>query len=294
MEITQIRYFLEVAESQHITKSAEKLHIAQPALSQAIRRMENELGVPLFMPKGRNIVLTEYGEYLKSQLAPIVDRLDEIPLALQKMANANSKTVRLRVLAASTLVTDAVVEYENMHNDVSFQLVQNQESDMFDIEITTKMFYQTDSSREEIQFACPERIFLAVPNNERFKNISSISLEQVAGEQFISLMGSKQFRAICDKFCNRAGIKPNIIFESDSPAAVKNMIGANLGIGFWPEYTWGDIDSDKVKLVVIEEPKCSRYIVATRNITGESGEIAEDFFNFLKEYCKNKSLQKNC
>ena len=76
MELTQIRYFLEVAESQHITKSAQKLHIAQPALSQSIHRLEKELRVPLFVSKGRNIVLTEYGKYLKQKLAPVLTELD--------------------------------------------------------------------------------------------------------------------------------------------------------------------------------------------------------------------------
>ena len=62
MELIQIRYFLEVAETKHMTNSAKNLHISQPALSQAIRRLEESLGVPLFASKGRNIVLTEYGQ----------------------------------------------------------------------------------------------------------------------------------------------------------------------------------------------------------------------------------------
>ena len=62
MEITQIRYFLDAAQTQHITKSAQRLCIAQPALTKSIHNLENELGVPLFTHKGRNIVLTQYGE----------------------------------------------------------------------------------------------------------------------------------------------------------------------------------------------------------------------------------------
>ena len=79
MELSQIRYFLEVAESQHITKSARKLHIAQPALTQAIHRLQNDLGVPLFMQSGRGIVLTQYGAFLRDRLKPILAQLDRIP-----------------------------------------------------------------------------------------------------------------------------------------------------------------------------------------------------------------------
>ena len=67
MELTQLKYFYAVAKNLHVTKTAEQLHIAQPALTQAVRRLEKELGHPLFASKGRNIVLTEYGKYLKEQ-----------------------------------------------------------------------------------------------------------------------------------------------------------------------------------------------------------------------------------
>ena len=94
-------------------------------------------------------------------------------------------------------------------------------------------------------------------------------------------MGSKQFRYIYDKYCHQAGIVPKIVFESDSPAAVKNMIGANLGIGFWPEYTWGEVENESVKLLEIENPSCQRSIVVTCN--SPENENAVNFFNFVHD-----------
>lgn len=286
MEITQIEYFLEVAESQHITQSAEKLHIAQPALSQAIKRLESELGVELFEKKGRNIVLTEYGKYLRDQLNPIKTKLDNIPDTLQKMAKVNNETIHLNVLAASTIITDAIIEYKASHDEINFQLLQSEQAEMPDIEITTKMFYKISEENANHQFSIPEKIFLAVPK-DKYKR-KSISLNEVENEQFISLMGSKQFRYICDKFCHKAEIKPNIVFESDSPAAVKNMIAANLGIGFWPEFTWGEVDNDNIKLMEISNPRCSREIVFTCNPARLQNDNVREFFHFLKEYCEAK------
>ena len=79
MELLQLQYFYEVAKRQHMTKAAERLHISQPSLTQSIHRLERELNVPLFRSSGRNIVLTEYGTYLKNRLEPILQALAQLP-----------------------------------------------------------------------------------------------------------------------------------------------------------------------------------------------------------------------
>lgn len=288
MELTQIRYFLEVAESQHITKSAQKLHIAQPALSQSIHRLEKELRVPLFVSKGRNIVLTEYGKYLKQKLAPIMTELDSIPGQLQTMAKLESDTVHINVLAASTLVTEAIIEYKKMRSEVNFQVLQSSADQLYDIGIRTKLFYQLDKESEST-FVCTEKIYLAVPSRHKLAAENSIRLAEAADEGFISLMGSRQLRLICDRYCQHAGFSPKIIFESDSPAAVRNMIAANMGVGFWPEFTWGKLDTDKVKLLEIEEPLCRRDIIIDYKLNKPDSSTVTDFFDFFTDFCRKKA-----
>lgn len=291
MELTQIRYFLEVAETQHITRSAEKLHIAQPSLTQAIHRLEESLGVPLFMTKGRGIVLTEYGKYLQKRLQPIVEELDMLPEQLKIMAKLSNDTIHLNVLAASSLITEAVIDYKHNKKNLNFQLMQSSESDIYDIEITTRM--SQEKSKNKNEFICEEKIFLAVPNIEKFEHRQSIKLADVMEEGFISLAGSKQFSAICAKFCHNIGFKPRIIFESDNPTAVKNMIMANMGVGFWPEFTWGAIDSEHVKLLEIEDIQCKRDVIISYNLNKiDNGNVIE-FFEFLKEYCMGRKMWKD-
>lgn len=284
MELTQIHYFLDAAETQHITKSAQRLHIAQPALTKSIHKLEEELGVPLFMQKGRNIVLTQYGIYLRDKLTPIINSLDNLTSEFSQMTEAENHTIRLSVLAASTLVTQAIIEYKSKYPHINFHVLQNPDNELFDIEITTKLFYNNQDSHEHNRFICNEKIFLAVPDNEKYKNKTSIDLADVKDEGFISLFGSKQLRSICDKFCSHAGFEPDIIFESDSPSAVKNMIGANLGIGFWPEFTWGEVANSSIKLLEIKSPECRREILITYKDIKQDNTYTQDFYNFLKKY----------
>ena len=79
MELTQLRYFLKVAELEHITRASEELHIAQPALTQTIHRLESELEIPLFVNKGRNIFLTEYGKYFYKRLKRLLTEIYDLP-----------------------------------------------------------------------------------------------------------------------------------------------------------------------------------------------------------------------
>lgn len=299
MELTQLRYFLEVAKTQHVTKSAETLHVAQPALTQAIHRLENELEVPLFSSKGRNIVLTPYGKYFYEKLEPLLKSLSELPENLREMAKTENATIHLNVLAASSLVTEAIIEYQKIDDALHIQIHQNEKNDMDDIRVTTEISAQTHENKtsDDSNFICTEKIFLAVPNIQEFQEKKEITFEGIKsiGQKwgFVSLLGSKHLRSICDKYCADAGIKPNIIFESDNPASVKNMIAANIGIGFWPEFSWGALDTSRVRLLKITKPDCKRDILITCKKNKAENSHVENFYKFLTGYFKMASIGEN-
>jgi len=213
-------------------------------------------------------------------------QFDDIPEQLKMMVALEGETIHMNVLAASSLVMEAIIEYKKEHRDINFQLHQNVESELYDIAVTTKLFYQ--GGDEKNSFACAEEIYLAVPENAKYRKMESICLVETAEEGFISLLGSRGFRYICDRFCQHAGFTPKIIFESDNPAAVKNMIAANMGIGFWPEFTWGSAESENVRLLKIAEPVCQRDIIINYNRNKTDNRNVVEFFEFLTEYFEER------
>ena len=86
MELFQLKYFLAVAKYEHVTKAAESLHIAQPAVSQAIRHLEEEFDTPLFDRENRHITLNATGKLLQKRLTPIMAALDAIPDEIKEAA----------------------------------------------------------------------------------------------------------------------------------------------------------------------------------------------------------------
>lgn len=82
MDIKRLEYFIAVAREENVTKASEMLFISQPTLSLALKRMEAELGVPLFEKRGRNIKLTEYGRILLAHAGPIMQHWDAAKLQI--------------------------------------------------------------------------------------------------------------------------------------------------------------------------------------------------------------------
>jgi len=288
MELLQLRYFLEVAHTQHITQSAEKLHIAQPSLSQAIKRLENELGVKLFTARGRNIELTEHGKFLRDKLTPIMQRLDALPEQIREMADPEQTTIRLHVTAASLIVSEAIIEYRRRHEKVNFQFMLGEDANLFDVSIEGHL---TGTSPQENCFSLNEKIYLAVPDSQSFAGFGRVHLRDFREANFISLVSRKQFRQACDRFCADAGFHPHIAFESDSPDTVRNMITAHMGVGFWPAFTWGRPEGKGMRLLDIDDPVCRRSIVIRLQKNRIDSHIIEDFYAFLCDYFMDRMME---
>jgi len=290
MDLLKLKYFYTVADLEHVTKAAENLHVAQPAITKSIKLLEGDLGVPLFARVGRNVKLTEYGKLLKKRLDLVFPVIDGIQSELDLMKKENRVTVKLNVLAASIAVMDAVVKYKNKNPEVIFNLIQNVEKPDCDVSVTTE-YGENVKNNGDRRCVIKERIYLAVPKNSKYAKKTSVSLEEVREEKFVNLAGSRPFRTICDKMCANAGFKPTIGFESDSPIAVQNIIGAEAGIGFWPEFSWRKVDNKKIALLTIENLGCERDIVIEMHKSATNSDYAENFYEFLSAYFKKGTKQ---
>ena len=101
-----------------------------------------------------------------------------------------------------------------------------------------------------------------------------------------------EYKKLRNSFLIKKGIPLHdrcIIFESDSPEAVKKMIGANMGIGFWPSFSWGKLNSKNVKLLEITSPQCSRDILISYKKNKLQSARVEKFYKFLCEYFNRHS-----
>lgn len=285
MDVRQLKYFLVTAQLEHVTHAACKLSIAQPALSQSLHRLEAELGVKLFVREGRNLRLTEEGAYLRDRLSPIVAELDSACAGLEAFAKAEANTVNLCIATASVIAVDAIGTFAPQYAETRFDVNRDDASPRNDIIIDTVQNAdgksgKTDIANSHADFA--ERVCIAIPASRLHGE--AIALDKLADARFISLAGSRRFRSICDELCASRGFEPEVMFESDNPAVVRKMISLGLGVGFWPERSWGPVNGDDVIVLPLADDTFSRTIHLELTPRGIEKEAARTFFEHLVEH----------
>ena len=305
MDLNKLRYFLVVAETEHVTQAANMLGISQPALTRAIHRLEEELGVTLIAGEGRNIRLTEEGLFLKQHAAQAMRTLDEAEDAVKIFSTQWQQTIEVCIESASAVVVDAIARYSREHPEVAFTVSQDEEARSSDIVIKTvsnitstyaschkegsgvdetnaavaKAKGMMDRTRERFT----ERIGIAVPISLRSSLPEIPSLTDLREAHFICLAGRRGFRRQCDLLCKHYGFAPYLAFESDNPSVVRKMIALGLGVGFWPEYSWGPVDPEKTLWQPLVEEGFQRTISIELTSQGIEKPAAREFRAFLLE-----------
>lgn len=121
MELLQLQYFSEVVRQKSVTKAAQLLHISQPALSQTIRRLENELGVKLFEKSGKGIQLTAKGRRFYSQISPA---LGSIHSAAEDITSDRLQgCITLGSYLPLSPLLPCIQEFSALNPDVTFNLL---------------------------------------------------------------------------------------------------------------------------------------------------------------------------
>lgn len=283
MDLNKLKYFMAVAQSEHVTNAAKQLSIAQPALTRALHRFEEELGVRLFVREGRNIRLSPEGVFLRDRCAGALAELEGAESALRAFSAEEQATICVCMRSASVLVVDAIAEYSAVHPEVAFKVTQEDRPEFADVVIASEPC--SDHARPA---GFLERIGIAWPSqagNAR-RSDSPIELKSLRDESFILLAGSRGLRPQCDRLCKARGFHPHVAFESENPSVVRKMVCLGMGIGFWPEYSWGPLDEGSTWIPLADEGfrRIVRLDITPR---GMEKQHARAFKRFLSDYLSN-------
>lgn len=243
MELRHLRYFLAVAETCHFGQAAEQLHIAQPALSYAIRQLENSLDATLFTRTTRHVALTPAGEFLRVEATRILDGVDAAQRGVRRIAAGRSGLLRLGLTgtaAFSHLPKIArIVRQElpavalDIHADLlTPDQCEGLRTGALDVGVLRPPAVGGDVATRTI---AAEPLVLAVSADHRLAAEPVVSLADLRSEPFIGYTG--QDSAVNDavtRSCRAAGFVPHREHSAPGTAVLLALVAADLGVSVVP------------------------------------------------------------
>lgn len=243
MELRHLRYFLAVAETCHFGQAAEQLHIAQPALSYAIRQLENSLDATLFTRTTRHVALTPAGEFLRVEATRILDGVDAAQRGVRRIAAGRSGLLRLGLTgtaAFSHLPKIArIVRQElpavalDIHADLlTPDQCEGLRTGALDVGVLRPPAVGGDVATRTI---AAEPLVLAVSADHRLAAEPVVSLADLRSEPFIGYTG--QDSAVNDavtRSCRAAGFVPHREHSTPGTAVLLALVAADLGVSVVP------------------------------------------------------------
>lgn len=243
MELRHLRYFVAVADTCHFGQAAERLHIAQPALSYAIRQLESELDAVLLTRTTRQVSLTPAGEFLRAEAARILDAVEDAQHGVRRIAAGRSGLIRLGVTgtaAFSHLPRIARVlsrELPAVALDISSDLLTPQQCDALRVNALDIGVLRPPAVGEDIEVHAidDEPLVLAASADHRLAVEPVVSLTDLRSEAFVGYAGpdSAVNQAVL-RGCRRAGFVPHRAHTAPNTAVLLALVAAGVGVAVLP------------------------------------------------------------
>lgn len=285
MELLQLYYFQTTARCQQISAAARELHIAQPSLSQTIKRLETELGTPLFDRIGKQIRLNESGKIFLKYTDMILGAITDAKSELASLSKNPPRQVSFCVEAASFLLPDILEKFRLQNPDIQFRITQSaaapETADDIDLILYSSV---VPDERPGITLLLKEPLVAALPACHPLAKCREIRLCELSGESFASLCSESNLYKITRYYCSLAGFEPQISLSCDNPQAFRQLLGLNMGIALVPAVTWPDMSENGIVYRPVTDICCQRYLLLSRKNNRYLSGAATLFCSFLEQY----------
>ncbi|GBG11976.1 transcriptional regulator [Paenibacillus agaridevorans] len=243
MELRQLNYVIQIASEKNFSRAADKLHIAQPSLSQQLSKLEQELGLLLFRRTTNSVELTQAGQVFVEKSQSILDAVEQLKQEMDDMAQMR----RGRLVVGTLPITGSHVlplvlpVFGALYPQIEVVLVE---------ETTARLEQLTASGGTDISLLSlplidnslswepylEEEICLAVPQQHPLaKRGGEVDIADLKQEPFIGLKRGQGFRQITVELCEVSGFTPRIVFESSNIETVQSLVAGGMGIAFVPQ-----------------------------------------------------------
>lgn len=244
MDLRQLRSLIALSEERSFTRAAAREHIAQPALSQQIRRLEEELGIALVERTTRSVSITEAGHLLLGRARRALGELDGARDDLLRLKGIRAGHVTLGVMHTMGPVDISLILaiFHERYPEVELtvrehsseelaEMVRIDELDLAFLSVTERI----ESHGLALHRLVKEELVVLLPLGHRLAGRRAIRIAELAGEEFISYRAGSRLRELLVSAAAQSGFEPNVKLESNESQRVRRLVARGMGVAILPQ-----------------------------------------------------------
>jgi LysR family transcriptional regulator, transcription activator of glutamate synthase operon len=291
MDLRQLRYLVALAEERNFTRAATREHIAQPALSQQIRRLEEELGLALVERTTRRVEMTEAGRLLVGRSRRL---LADFEAAQTEMLGLRGmRTGHLTIGAMHTMgpidLSLAIAVFHKRHPGVELTVREHSSEEMAEMLRVDELDLAFLSVTERIESHAlgleqlvSEELVVLLPRDHALGKRRRLRMSELAGEQFISFREGARLRELLVSAGRTAGFEPSVKLESNESQRVRRLVARGLGVAILPRSDAEGPGADAA-VAALHEPSLTRDITLAWRAERHHAPAAAEFLELARQ-----------
>lgn len=281
MELLQLRKFCDAAQTENFSLTAKNFDVPTSDISQSIKRLERELGVPLFTRQGNRISVNRRGAELAKSAAQALSLLDRAVSAATDDGECGE--ISICINTNRRIVMCAVERFKKEYPNISVKtkLFCDASTEDFDLLISA----DTPPDGYDGVRMLSEKMAIAINRADPLYS-DGIDIPALRETPFIAMNESSSIHKLTFELCERAGFKPRIAVQSDDPYYIRKCVELGLGVAIVPMLSWKGQFSDNTALAPIAG--CTRDTYAYTNSKRYTSLCTKRFVELLTEVCDNE------
>ncbi|WNH49666.1 LysR substrate-binding domain-containing protein [Stenotrophomonas aracearum] len=244
VDLRLLRQFVAVAEELHFHRAAARLHMSQPPLTAAIRRLEEEIGSELILRGNRTLGLTAAGAVLLEEARLLLQQADRALLATQDAAAGRTGSIRLGYVGSALYgrLPEVIRNFRQAHADVRLELIeatsarqiQMLREKRLDVGVVIPPVF--DAEDMQLQRFDTDRLAIALPRAHPLAQGDAVTIAELADEPFVlwPAREGRGFHSQVVRLCAAAGFTPRVVQEAHGMHAVLSLVAVEAGISVVP------------------------------------------------------------
>jgi len=293
VELRHLRYFIAVAEECHFGRAAQRLHMAQPPLSRAIRQLEAELGFQLLERTTRGVNLTPAGAAYRDHAHEVLEAVATAGEQARRVAEGRQGRLAVGCVGSATYsllpLFARALRAQLPHVEVSFRgemLAPDQVAALRNESLDLGLMRPSGGLAGELRTTVlrHDRLLVAVPEDHPFAQRNHVSVEDLRDQDLVSHGGGagSAMRQLVDTMCDDAGFQARVVHEVAETSTLLTFVSAGLGVAVVPEPT-ASLGVPGVAHIPLNGVRDVPLIAATRD---EANPVVERALTILKLIAK--------